>query len=1696
MTQDHHRLSPTAAILRGFDYQHAIAWLWICRMLSSPDQIASVTVEDPTGGAFNDVVVRRHRGGPDLYIQAKSSNYGDVKIDQDWLLGSKGPEGKSPLQHFYNTFRDLSTRSDMSRVLLELQTVRGFDSQNPLLGELRDQKHSRIDTLRMLKAGPRSKIGRERDKWARHLEISLQELAGLLTVMRWKQAGSETDIREQIQDSMKSAGLRSDKSAVLLGIGLVREWVTDGGYTLDVETTGRRVAEMQLPRPRSKPHSITSDEPISGLPPACAAHIRTLQQSSPEVAQDLLQMLEHPASLVPGVLAQQIDDPPEWLKNAEYLAWEAIAEFLNSHNLPGVSTSRREAIRLGSPRSDLYRLLEAKASADEGNNDHADFLLKEAGSSHPLYGAICAAVAGNSPKIREAVLASQAREHEDPDVALNAILLLARAQDDLGRTNEALKVLEKASDRFPDRATLYWLRAALSVDLFEQKQPKGAAPSSLLESAVELALEARNRFRNWKGPSAGPVEIATAALLKLGKPERVCDLTALSPEGEATQQEAEAAAVIKNRAHALLTLNRYSELDKLDWDLLDESDSCLIKALQARGRDDPDALELMRKAVGVASDDQLLMALHCLALLGEVDEAGLERLTETDDEQKLLIRASASYHREDYDHVVELLARQFHKSDMHAELLANAKFHLGATDEAIDILDEAVERHGITPLRMHAVDLLKQCGRLQEAEELALKALAEPLPPSNRRLLLRELIEFAERRRDWPAMERYAQKLLDEYPEEQSALWAIVDSHLFRGDMPTAWKTIVEHSAKPFNKATAKTYIAVYQSTETHPLAVGTMLDIASDYADDELIAGCAINTLLLKSDSAKMTEVEQCRFDDLLNNFFGRFSESHVLRRFDVRSVEDLVETMKSLTAQPSIEQIQILSLVRFGQAPYGILRRLRTSPYAELLVRMAAGHLTTISVSDEEREREHDAVRKALGGEVAADTSVAAIAVLADLPIDALTERFKRVLIADDLLTDARRATASTSHPVSDIAINDPVTSQFRFRNVEEHQSRSCENIARLTDILQRWRSVPSGSLKARWDDETRDTADLHPWDASLRVALDRQCALWCDDIALRRWAQSEGIPAFGTYALWEVLTSANDTSTSLQMEYLKGKLLHAGIADVPLTWDEITAIANDDASGQVAFNFLARPASWYQLPKTLEWYLGRAERAVTSTDADRTIRLLQAALFGAGNSVEPRQRRYLLGHLLADAVLRARDLDTVPNLVLASRYACWGIDPSGGLDVLCDATAVLLNLHIAELVPPQAVRTVVNFFSKCEQQDRNTVASAVLLAHAEPQQSVLPAPPDYCAARSASRTPRTKTTTPRLTDARRAADALRGIGARQVLLFGSVARGLANADSDIDLVAVFDDLGDYSQRHSLEMQAQKAVEDASGWSCDILITDRVEWSVRSKLATTIEAEIARSSRILLDLPVEQPIDWNKRIQRPASDKQEMIAELRAAARHMRLISQYSQRICDERKAPNLRDGPQLELARYDRMRTLCESSHSAASAALRALLKGVLRKRPSRDQGHGRFVAMLNDMPQEERSKLEATLRVSASTIDAWEQRPGTLLPSEVLESVTPELAADMAETARSCCELAASSIDTIHGSLPEARDLLKTVTATDTKNAISKVRKEPAIAKIAYELNGLNPPNCHSNPLWSRGLRSPSQRPTVTASSRQR
>ena len=95
------------------------------------------------------------------------------------------------------------------------------------------------------------------------------------------------------------------------------------------------------------------------------------------------------------------------------------------------------------------------------------------------------------------------------------------------------------------------------------------------------------------------------------------------------------------------------------------------------------------------------------------------------------------------------------------------------------------------------------------------------------------------------------------------------------------------------------------------------------------------------------------------------------------------------------------------------------------------------------------------------------------------------------------------------------------------------------------------------------------------------------------------------------------------------------------------------------------------------------------------------------------------------------------------------------------------------------------------------------------------------------------------PTIDDARRAGQALTDAGAREVMVFGSVAKGEARPYSDIDLVVILDDL-DYRSRRDTAYAFEDLAADTVGQPVDVWLTDVPEWAAQNRCAASFAAAI----------------------------------------------------------------------------------------------------------------------------------------------------------------------------------------------------------------------------------------------------------------
>ncbi|WP_419919180.1 nucleotidyltransferase domain-containing protein [Candidatus Poriferisocius sp.] len=295
------------------------------------------------------------------------------------------------------------------------------------------------------------------------------------------------------------------------------------------------------------------------------------------------------------------------------------------------------------------------------------------------------------------------------------------------------------------------------------------------------------------------------------------------------------------------------------------------------------------------------------------------------------------------------------------------------------------------------------------------------------------------------------------------------------------------------------------------------------------------------------------------------------------------------------------------------------------------------------------------------------------------------------------------------------------------------------------------------------------------------------------------------------------------------------------------------------------------------------------------------------------------------------------------------------------------------------------------------------------------------------------------PGMHEARRAGEKLADMGAAKVLVFGSVASGDAVVGSDIDLVAIFDDLGDYSNfavwctrdqlmvvaifddlgdysnRNELRVALTVGAQQVTGVAIDLWVTDHPEWTHRSTAVTSsFEAAVAESAVVLVDRPPRCSIDWEKEIGMPADDRGEALQRLRDTHNSLGRSLNGLYESAQERMEAAGEDTRRWAMARYERVAFVCTDSQKAIECAYKTVAC-LLGLKPERIHS---LSALAKNFPEEyldvAQPALDPRNRVTPSAMTLWHtagpysnQRPALDLAQ--IEETAVELAGIAAATA---------------------------------------------------------------------------------------
>ncbi|EEN88962.1 hypothetical protein RHOER0001_6637 [Rhodococcus erythropolis SK121] len=232
------------AVLRGDDYQHIIGLFHASRVLTDPE-LESVSIEDADGGAFDDIVIRTTESSdrPHEYIQVKSGVYRETVIDHDWLVKTRTKKGKSPLQHFYRTWVEVTSKGEP--FTLRLISNKNYDHNDAIL-KLIDLHTEKIASTKLNSLTSRSDGGKQLSSWANHLNVTTNELTSFLTTIEFVHGEADSSWARRAAALMRNAGLRDDDDAVSRGREMVRGWVTSGAGTRSTDDIRAETATKGL----------------------------------------------------------------------------------------------------------------------------------------------------------------------------------------------------------------------------------------------------------------------------------------------------------------------------------------------------------------------------------------------------------------------------------------------------------------------------------------------------------------------------------------------------------------------------------------------------------------------------------------------------------------------------------------------------------------------------------------------------------------------------------------------------------------------------------------------------------------------------------------------------------------------------------------------------------------------------------------------------------------------------------------------------------------------------------------------------------------------------------------------------------------------------------------------------------------------------------------------------------------------------------------------------------------------------------------------------------------------------------------------------------------------------------------------------------------------------------------------------------
>jgi hypothetical protein len=211
--------------LTGDDYQHLYSWYHVLSLLRPQDCVKRVRVEDADAGSIDDVTLFHEVGTGnrvdvyEFFFQVKYHENRQHSYSTDALLASEG-KSRSLLQKFWDTWKRLRADDPVRRIELYLVSNWSWHPEADKIGHCISGQDDRLTTT-FFDSGPKSDIGKERERWRTHLGADGDDFTAFAKALHFRLGeGSWRQLKELVAQRMEGTAQHYTLPRIVITITL------------------------------------------------------------------------------------------------------------------------------------------------------------------------------------------------------------------------------------------------------------------------------------------------------------------------------------------------------------------------------------------------------------------------------------------------------------------------------------------------------------------------------------------------------------------------------------------------------------------------------------------------------------------------------------------------------------------------------------------------------------------------------------------------------------------------------------------------------------------------------------------------------------------------------------------------------------------------------------------------------------------------------------------------------------------------------------------------------------------------------------------------------------------------------------------------------------------------------------------------------------------------------------------------------------------------------------------------------------------------------------------------------------------------------------------------------------------------------------------------------------------------------------